>query len=90
MIQKKLIFVATFMLSVVTAMGQSLNSAYFTDGYKFRHTMNPAFGNDQSYVSIPALGNINIRTQGNFGYDAIIKKNPNPYGDKTMTTFMNP
>ena len=88
--QKKIILVATFMLSVVTAMGQSLNSAYFTDGYKFRHTMNPAFGNDQSYVSIPALGNINIRTQGNFGYDAIIKKNPNPYGDKTMTTFMNP
>ncbi len=88
--QKKLILVATFMLSVVTAPAQSLNSAYFTDGYKFRHTMNPAFGNEQGYVSIPALGNINVRTQGNFGYDAIIKNNPNPYGNKTMTTFMNP
>ncbi len=88
--QKKLILVATFMLSVVAATAQSLNSAYFTDGYKFRHTMNPAFGNDQSYVSIPALGNINVRTQGNFGYDAIIKNNPNPYGNKTMTTFLNP
>ena len=43
--QKKLILVATFMLSVVAATAQSLNSAYFTDGYKFRHTMNPAFGN---------------------------------------------
>ena len=78
------------MLSVVTATAQSLNSAYFTDGYNFRHTMNPAYGNDQSYVSIPALGNINVRTQGNFGYDAIIKNNPNPYGNKTMTTFLNP
>ena len=88
--QKKIILVATLMLSVVTAMGQSLNSAYFTDGYKFRHTMNPAFGNEQSYVSIPALGNINVRTQGNFGYDAIIKNNPIPNGNKTMTTFLNP
>ena len=88
--QKKIILVATLMLSVVTATAQSLNSAYFTDGYNFRHTMNPAYGNDQSYVSIPALGNINVRTQGNFGYDAIIKNNPNPYGNKTMTTFLNP
>lgn len=61
--QKKIILVATLMLSVVTATAQSLNSAYFTDGYNFRHTMNPAYGNDQSYVSIPALGNINVRTQ---------------------------
>ena len=88
--QKKIILVATLMLSVVTATAQSLNSAYFTDGYKYRHTMNPAYGNDQSYVSFPALGNINVRTQGNFGYDAIIKTNPQPYGKKTMTTFLNP
>ncbi len=71
-------------------MGQSLNSAYFTDGYNFRHTMNPAFGNDQAYISIPALGNINVRTQANFGYEAIFKSNPNPYGNKTRTTFLNP
>lgn len=88
--QKKLILVATFMLSVVAATAQSLNSAYFTDDYKYRHTMNPAFGNEQGYVSLPALGNINVRTQGNFGYDAIILNNPNPYGNKTLTTFLNP
>ena len=88
--QKKIILVAALLLSVVTATAQSLNSAYFTDGYNFRHTMNPAYGNNQDYVSIPALGNINVRTQGNFGYDAIIKNNPNPYGNKTMTTFLNP
>lgn len=88
--QKKIMLVATLLLSVVTATAQSLNSAYFTDGYNFRHTMNPAYGNNQDYVSIPALGNINVRTQGNFGYDAIIKNNPNPYGNKTMTTFLNP
>lgn len=87
---KKIILVATLMLSVVTVTAQSLNSAYFTDGYKYRHTMNPAFGNDQGYVAIPALGNINVRTQGNFGYNAIIKNNPNPYGNKSLTTFLNP
>ena len=90
--QKKLILVATLMLSVVTATAQSLNSAYFTDGYKFRHTMNPAYGNDQSYVSIPALGNINVRTQGNFGYDAVIMNNPMAgiNGQKSMATFLHP
>jgi len=90
--QKKIILVATLMLSVVTATAQSLNSAYFTDGYKFRHTMNPAFGNDQSYVSIPALGNINVRTQGNFGYDAVIMNNPmaGVNGQKSMATFLHP
>ena len=88
--QKKIILVATCMLSVVTATAQSLNSAYFTEDYKYRHTMNPAFGNEQSYVAIPALGNVNIRTQANFGYDAIVMSNPNPYGNKTMTTFLHP
>ena len=88
--QKKLTLVATLMLTVVTTMAQSLNSAYFTDDYKYRHTMNPAFGNEQGYFSLPALGNINVRTQGNFGYDAIIKNNPNPYGNKSLTTFLNP
>lgn len=90
--QKKLMFVATFMLSVVAATAQTLNSAYFTDDYKFRHTMNPAFGNDQSYVSIPGLGNINLRTQGNFGYDAVIMHNPMAgiNGQKSMATFMHP
>ena len=74
------------------AMAQSLNSAYFTDDYKFRHSMNPAFGNEQNYVSIPALGNINVNTRGNFGYQDVIFDNP-MYGagsDKKLTTFMNP
>jgi hypothetical protein len=88
--QKKLTLVATLMLTVVTTMAQSLNSAYFTDDYKYRHTMNPAFGNEQGYFSLPALGNINVRTQGNFGYDALVKHNPNPYDNKTMTSFLNP
>ena len=74
------------------AMAQGLHSAYFTDEYKFRHTMNPAFANEQNYVAIPALGNININTRGNFGYQDIVMDNPMypATSDKRMTTFMNP
>lgn len=75
-----------------SAMAQNLNSAYFTDQYAFRHTMNPAYGNDQSYFSIPVLGNVNVNLHGNFGYEDVVMKNPR-YGidsDKKMTTFMNP
>lgn len=74
------------------AMAQNLNSAYFTDNYAFRHDMNPAYGNDQGYFSIPVLGNVNVNVQGNFGYEDVIMHNPR-YGvdsDKKMTTFMNP
>lgn len=74
------------------AMAQNLNSAYHTQDYKFRHDMNPAYGNDQGYFSIPALGNVGVSLQGNFGYGDVVLKNP-MYGtesDKKMTTFMNP
>ncbi len=88
--QKTIILVAALMLSVVPAKAQTLGSAYFTDDCLMRHTMNPAFGNEQDYLSMPLLGNINVRTQGNFGYDAVIKHNPRPNGEKTMTSFLNP
>ncbi len=86
------ILVAAMLMMGGTAMAQTLNSAYFTDQYAFRHTMNPAFGNEQNYVSVPGLGNINVSTHGNFGYKDVIMNNPR-YGidsDKKMTTFMNP
>ena len=90
--QKRFVLAVALTLSVAATMAQTLNSAYFTDDYKFRHTMNPAFDNEQSYISIPALGNINISMQGNFGYDALIMNNPlaGQPGQKSMTTFLNP
>lgn len=74
------------------AMAQGLNSAYYTNDYKFRHDMNPAYGNEQNYVSVPALGNINIGLHGNFGYQDVVLNNPMypAEGGKKMTTFMNP
>ena len=61
------IFAAMITVGCVAAKAQNLNSAYFVDDFKFRHSLNPAFGNEQSYFSIPALGNVNESTQGYFG-----------------------
>ena len=74
------------------AMAQQLNSAYFTNDYKFRHTMNPAYGNEQNYVSMPGFGNVNVSLMGNFGYEDVIFVNPMfPSTSKDrLTTFMNP
>ena len=86
---KRYILSAVLMATAGTMTAQELNSAYFTNDYKFRHTMNPAYGNEQNYVSIPALGNLNVRTMGNFGIEDVLYENPVPGGKKT-TTFMNP
>lgn len=76
--------------TVVTA--QTMNSAYFTGDYKYRHDLNPAYGNEQNYISWPALGNLNVSTHGNFGYGDVVMNNPmfGKGSDKKMTTFLNP
>lgn len=87
-------YILTMSLAVVCGkmMAQGLNSAYFVEYYKFRHNMNPAYGNEQNYISLPALGNINVRMNGNFGLGDVLFDNPR-YGidnNKKKTTFMNP
>ena len=87
------IFITTALLAIsATSMAQGLNSAYFTTDFNARHTLNPAFGNEQNYVSIPGLGNLNVSMHGNFGYEDVIMNNPlyGQPGQKKMTTFMNP
>lgn len=84
---------AVALLSISTAtMAQTLNSAYFTDGYNYRHTMNPAYGNDEGYSAIPVLGNLNVKVQGNFGVGDVLFKS-SEYGintNKSLVTFMHP
>lgn len=78
--------------TATVATAQNTTAAYFTNDYKFRHTMNPAYGNDQNYFSLPALGNFNVGVHGNFGVKDVIMDNPK-YGngsDDRFTTFMNP
>lgn len=46
----KYILAASLAAVGCNAMAQGLNSGYFVEDYKFRHNMNPAFGNEQNYV----------------------------------------
>ena len=89
---KTIICAVLLIVGSQTTLGQMLNSAYFTDGFALRHTMNPAYDNSQSYFSIPALGNINVSMQGNFGLKDVIMDNPlrGMTGEKSLTTFLNP
>ena len=49
------------------AIAQNLESGFFTDGYLYRHEMNPAIENSRNYVAMPLLGNINMGMSGNIG-----------------------
>lgn len=84
----KLLLAAALGIFAITATAQELNSAYFTQDYKFRHDMNPAFGNDQNYISLPALGNLNVSLQGNYGIGDVLFQNPAT--GKYDRTFMHP
>ena len=66
-------------------MAQNTNGGYFTEGYLYRHESNPAIANDQSYFSIPGVGNLNVAMRGNLAVDKILYN----VNGKT-TTFLNP
>ena len=92
---RKYILAAALTATVGTMMAQDLNSAYFTDDFKYRHDMNAAYGNDQGYVAIPILGNFGMRLQGSLGVGDVLFKNPY-YGNpkypnaKKTATFLHP
>ena len=92
---RKYILAAALTATAGTMMAQDLNSAYFTDDFKYRHDMNAAYGNDQGYVAIPILGNFGMRLQGSLGVGDVLFKNPY-YGNpkypnaKKTATFLHP
>jgi len=75
-------------ITTTTITAQELNSAYFIQDYKYRHVLNPAFDNEQSYISIPMLGNLNVKMQGNFGIGDMLFENPQT--GNYDRTFMHP
>ena len=85
------ILTAAIIASVGSAVAQDLRTAYFLDDFKWRHDMNPAFGNRQSYVALP-FSNINVGIQGSFGVDNFLFENPRwgQPGEKRTVTFMHP
>ena len=63
----KYILAACLAVSSLNVFAQGLRSAYFLDGFVYRHEMNPAFMGERNYVAIPIFGQINIGAQSNVG-----------------------
>ncbi len=72
-------------VSAVGAFAQHTNSAYFTDGYLYRHQINPAIANEQNFIAFPALANFNFGVRGTLNLEDYIY---NVNG--RTTTFLNP
>lgn len=56
------------------AAQEAPRSAYFLDGYSFRHELNPAFSGERNYISIPALGNLDLGVFSNVGVNTFLYK----------------
>ncbi len=85
---KTKILSAILLLAVsVGASAQSLKSGYFTEGFTYRHQINPAFQPERRYVSFPVLGNMNIGLNGNVGLSTFLYESKKPGYD--LTTFLS-
>lgn len=76
---------AAALATAAPAAAQHTASGYYADGFLYRHEMNPAIGNDQNYVAMPAISNVNVAVNGNIGIDKVLFNR----NGKT-TTFLNP
>ena len=73
-----------WMLSTTFILSQNAQTGYFTDGFLYRHRMNPAIANEKNYASL-ALGNNNFSFRGNLAL-----KNVFYQVDGKTATFMHP
>lgn len=90
------IAIGGMMAAAMTAAAQSTNSGYFMDGYTYRYQLNPAFGSDKGFVSMPALGNLNVAMRGNLHLSSVLYNvngrtalftNPNVSVEEAMSKF---
>ena len=82
---KLTIIFSAWILSNIFAMAQNPQTGYFTDGYLYRHMMNPAIANTKNYISLPVLGNNNLSFRGNLALTDVLYQ----VNGKTAT-FMHP
>lgn len=71
--------------SVATSAQEALRSAYFLEGYNYRHELNPAFAPERNYVSFPVLGNLSVGLNSNVGLSTFLY----PMNGQ-LATFMHP
>lgn len=83
---RNILFAAAALGCCATTSAQSLNSAYFLDGYAYGHQLNPAKDYDRKgYVAFPVLGNLNVNMTGNLALTDVLK-----FNGSQLTTFLNP
>ena len=51
---------------------QNTYSGYFLENYTYGYEMNPAFGNNSNYVSMPVLGNLNLSMRGTLHLSSVV------------------
>ena len=73
--KKLTVIVFTVLVSVMSAYAQhNLRSAYFLDGYTYKHKLNPAFGGERGYFAIPALGHLSLGVESTIPVNNIFYK----------------
>lgn len=83
---KQLVAAALIAGSAMTAGAQeALRTAYFSEGYLYRHELNPAFEPERNYVGMPALANMDLGLSSNVGVNNFLFKTQSG----KLTTFMN-
>ena len=68
---------------------QNTYSGYFLENYTYGYEMNPAFGNNSNYVSMPALGNLNLSMRGTLHLSSVVFNREIDGVNKTVL-FTNP
>ncbi len=84
-IYKTLAAAAILGASATAIEAQSLQGAYFLDDYTYRFITNPARGNSDNFVSMPALANISVGMNGSLAATDVLYN----AGGRT-TTFLSP
>lgn len=65
------------MATSLSALAQNTNSGYFVENYTYRFQLNPAYSNERNFVSMPALGNLNVDLQGSLNLSDVLYKGTN-------------
>lgn len=85
LIKRHISIIALALAATLASSAQNTRSGYFVPDYTYRFEMNPAFDNSLNFISMPALGNINLNMHGTLGVSDVIYN-----VDGRTTTFLNP
>lgn len=68
----KYLLAGAVLMSAAGMSAQRTNSGYFLDNYTYGYQLNPAKGGDKNFVSMPALGNLNVAMRGSMHLSSVL------------------